>query len=187
MSNEKHQQHSPYDYSVKRLLSQDTHSTSTGESNLNALSTFKQSLFLERSSILLNPPPKNRARRARTYFDDRSIQVLENAFLQEQYPDIHRREQLSNEIGTSEARVQVWFQNKRSRCRKRLLTKNLGNESAIENDETNAKLNHDNSFDDLQSRTPMKNIPTANMLPFTPTPVQSLLATHFPFFLQHFY
>ncbi|CAF4588672.1 unnamed protein product, partial [Rotaria magnacalcarata] len=80
--------------------SQDTHSTSTGQSNLNALSTFKQSLFLERSSILLNPPPKNRARRARTYFDDRSIQVLENAFLQEQYPDIHRREQLSNEIGT---------------------------------------------------------------------------------------
>ena len=61
----------------------------------------------EHSSVLLCPPPKNRARRARTYFDDRSIQVLEQAFLQEQYPDIHRREQLSNEIGTSEARVQV--------------------------------------------------------------------------------
>ena len=57
--------------------------------------------------MLLCPPPKNRARRARTYFDDRSIQILEHAFLQEQYPDIHRREQLSNEIGTSEARVQV--------------------------------------------------------------------------------
>lgn len=52
-------------------------------------------------------PPKNRARRARTYFDDRAIQILEHAFLQEQYPDIHRREQLSNEIGTTEARVQV--------------------------------------------------------------------------------
>jgi NADH:ubiquinone oxidoreductase subunit E len=64
-------------------------------------------LVLDRSSVLLCPPPKNRARRARTYFDDRSIQILEHAFLQDQYPDIHRREQLSNEIGTSEARVQV--------------------------------------------------------------------------------
>ncbi|CAF4825758.1 unnamed protein product, partial [Rotaria sp. Silwood2] len=154
-------QHSPYDYSVKRLLSQDTNSTST-----------------DRSSVLLCPPPKNRARRARTYFDDRSIQILEHAFLQEQYPDIHRREQLSNEIGTSEARVQVWFQNKRSRCRKRLLTKTIANENSIENDETNSKLHHDNTYDDLQSRTPMKTIPTANILPFTPTPVQSLLATH---------
>ncbi|CAF1001085.1 unnamed protein product [Rotaria sordida] len=171
MSNEKQQQHSPYDYSVKRLLSQDTNSTST-----------------DRSNILLCPPPKNRARRARTYFDDRSIQILEHAFLQEQYPDIHRREQLSKEIGTSEARVQVWFQNKRSRCRKRLLTKTIANENTIENDETNSKLNHNNTFDDLQSRTPMKTIPTTNILPFTtPTPVQSLLATHFPFFLQHFY
>lgn len=64
-------------------------------------------MTVEQSSVLLCPPPKNRARRARTYFDDRSIQILEQAFLQEQYPDIHRREQLSNEIGTSEARVQV--------------------------------------------------------------------------------
>ena len=64
-------------------------------------------LDLDRSSVLLCLPPKNRARRARTYFDDRAIQILEHAFLQEQYPDIHRREQLSNEIGTTEARVQV--------------------------------------------------------------------------------
>jgi hypothetical protein len=171
MSNEKqHQQQSPYDYSVKRLLSQDTNSPSK-----------------DRSNVLLCPPPKNRARRARTYFDDRSIQILEHAFLQEQYPDIHRREQLSNEIGTSEARVQVWFQNKRSRCRKRLLTKTIANENHIENDETNSKLNSDHTFEDLKTRTPMRTIPTTNLLPFTPTPVQSLLATHFPFFLQHFY
>ncbi|CAF0887802.1 unnamed protein product [Adineta steineri] len=171
MSTEKQrQQQSPYDYSVKRLLSQDTNSSST-----------------ERSSVLLCPPPKNRARRARTYFDDRSIQILEHAFLQEQYPDIHRREQLSNEIGTSEARVQVWFQNKRSRCRKRLLTKTISNENNIENDETNSKLNHENTFDDSQTRTPMRSISTSNVLPFTPTPIQSVLATHFPFFLQHFY
>lgn len=171
MSNEKqHQQQSPYDYSVKRLLSQEPSSNSS-----------------ERSNVLLCPPPKNRARRARTYFDDRSIQILEHAFLQEQYPDIHRREQLSNEIGTSEARVQVWFQNKRSRCRKRLLTKPGANENEIDNDETNSKLNLDHTFEDLQTRTPMRTIPTTNLLPFTPTPVQSLLATHFPFFLQHFY
>ncbi len=81
----------------------------------------------------------------------------------------------------------VWFQNKRSRCRKRLLTKTIANENDIENDETNSKLNSDHSFENLQTRTPMRTIPTSNLLPFTPTPVQSLLATHFPFFLQHFY
>ncbi|UJR14888.1 hypothetical protein I4U23_001872 [Adineta vaga] len=171
MSTEKQrQQQSPYDYSVKRLLSQETSTNST-----------------ERSSVLLCPPPKNRARRARTYFDDRSIQVLEHAFLQEQYPDIHRREQLSNEIGTSEARVQVWFQNKRSRCRKRLINKTMANENDIENDETSTKSAHETSFEDLQTRTPMRSIPSSNILPFTPTPIQSVLATHFPFFLQHFY
>ena len=63
----------------------------------------------------------------------------------------------------------------------------MANENAIENDEANSKLNHENTFDDLQSRIPMKTIPTSNVLPFTPTPVQTLLATHFPFFLQHFY
>jgi hypothetical protein len=63
----------------------------------------------------------------------------------------------------------------------------MASENEIENEETNSKLNHDHSFDDLQNRTPMRNIPTSNVLPFTPTPVQSLLATHFPFFLQHFY
>lgn len=104
-----HHQQSPYDYSVKRLLSQETSSPSKGESDLKGLA-HENEIHLcseEQSSVLLCPPPKNRARRARTYFDDRSIQILEHAFLQEQYPDIHRREQLSHEIGTSEARVQV--------------------------------------------------------------------------------
>lgn len=130
------------------------------------------------------PPPKNRARRARTYFDDRSIQILEHAFLQEQYPDIHRREQLSQEIGTSEARVQVWFQNKRSRCRKRLVSKTMNNENEIEQDEVTSKTSQDNSINN-DNRTPMRNV--SPLLPFTATPVQSLLATHFPFFLQHLY
>lgn len=56
-----------------------------------------------------------------------------------------------------------------------------------ENEETSSKLSPDDSFEEVQRRTPMRTIPTANLLPFTPTPVQSLLATHFPFFLQHFY
>ncbi len=81
----------------------------------------------------------------------------------------------------------VWFQNKRSRCRKRLLTKTMANENDIENEESNSKLNPGPTLEELQNRTPMRTIPTANLLPFTPTPVQSLLATHFPFFLQHFY
>jgi hypothetical protein len=102
-------QQTPYDYSVKRLLSPDTGSNYSGKRRYISLDDHRRPVFVvvEQSSVLLCPPPKNRARRARTYFDDRSIQILEQAFVQEQYPDIHRREQLSNEIGTSEARVQV--------------------------------------------------------------------------------
>ena len=182
-------QQGPYDYSVKRLLSLDTVSPSSGEQPTSVETFSDRDVIPDRSNVLMNPPPKNRARRARTYFDDRSIQILEHAFVQEQYPDIHRREQLSNEIGTSEARVQVWFQNKRSRCRKRIGGKANPNENEIEHDKADSKLSSEPSFD-MHSRTPMKTISSANMspmLPFTPNPVQSLLASHFPFFLQHLY
>ncbi|XP_053388927.1 homeobox protein orthopedia B-like [Mercenaria mercenaria] len=44
---------------------------------------------------------------------------MEHEFEQGKYPDIRRREIIAAEIGSSEARVQVWFQNRRARQNKR--------------------------------------------------------------------
>jgi hypothetical protein len=69
------------------------------------------------------------------------------------------------------------------------MSKTNADENDIQHEETQSKLSNESTFDH-PSRTPMKTIPITNMstmLPFTPSPVQSLLATHFPFFLQHLY
>ncbi len=59
------------------------------------------------SSPFLSGPPPNRKRRARTQFDYYAVQRLETVFRLNQYPDIVMRESLADDIGVSEARVQV--------------------------------------------------------------------------------
>ncbi|XP_070558101.1 homeobox protein OTX1 A-like [Ptychodera flava] len=63
-------------------------------------------------------PPRNRRRRGRTVYSQDQLDALETVFKSEPYPDIVAREELAQAIGLSEARVQVWFQNKRARIRK---------------------------------------------------------------------
>jgi hypothetical protein len=71
--------------------------------------------------LLSNANPPMRQRRQRTNFNDDTIEALDVYFAKNPYPDINERESIAKELHTSEDRIQVWFQNKRARYRKKMV------------------------------------------------------------------
>ena len=94
---------------------------------------------IDLNALLSHTNPPMRQRRQRTNFNDETIEALDVFFAKNPYPDINDREAIAKELKTNEDRIQVWFQNKRARYRKKMNKTNEPVSKKVSNRKTKAE------------------------------------------------